>query len=105
MLQGATGIAAPAGVTFIHALGLERRATVLAVSAMFLGFAMVQLPALVVAGIYEMHWLWLGLFACIPVMVFMPVGEWLGRISSPRVFNIMILAFLTVAGGRMVLGA
>lgn len=104
-LQGATGIAAPAGVTFIHALGLERRATVFAVSAMFLGFAMVQLPALIIAGIYQAHWLWLGLFACIPVFVFMPVGAWLGRISSPRAFDLMILAFLTLAGARMVIGA
>ena len=103
-LQGATGIAAPIGVTFIHALGLERRASVFAVSVMFLGFALVQLPALVVAGIYEPGWLWLGLFACIPIAVFLPMGEWLGRISSQRVFDLMILGFLTLAGARMVIG-
>ncbi len=103
-LQGATGIAAPIGVTFIHALGLDRRASVFAVSVMFLGFGMVQLPALVVAGIYQLSWLWLGVFACIPIVVFMPVGEWLGRISSQRTFDLMILGFLTLAGARMVIG-
>lgn len=103
-LQGATGINAPIGVTFIHALGLDRQATVLAVSTMFLGFALVQLPALIVAGIYRLDWLWLGIFACLPVAAFMPLGERLGRISSPRAFDLMVLGFLTFAGGRMVLG-
>ena len=44
VLQGATGIPAPIGVTFIHSLRLHRTAHVFAVSAMFLLFAVVQIP-------------------------------------------------------------
>ena len=102
-LQGATGIAAPIGVTFIHALGLERRATVFAVSVMFLGFAAVQYPAIIFAGIYQLDWLWLGLFACIPILIFMPIGEWLGRRASPRLFARLILIFLSIAGLGMII--
>ncbi|WP_322894222.1 MULTISPECIES: sulfite exporter TauE/SafE family protein [unclassified Yoonia] len=101
-LQGATGIAAPIGVTFIHALGLERRATVFAVSVMFLGFAMVQYPAIIFAGIYQLDWLLLGLFACVPILIFMPLGEWLGRRASPQLFARLILVFLCIAGLGMV---
>ncbi|MCC5968862.1 MAG: sulfite exporter TauE/SafE family protein [Pararhodobacter sp.] len=103
-LMGATGIAAPIGVTFIHALGLERRASVLAVSVMFLGFASVQFPALIFAGIYQPEWVWQGLFACLPIMLFMPVGDWLGRRASPKLFDRLILVFLCVAGIGMALG-
>lgn len=103
-LQGATGIAAPIGVTFIHALGLERRASVFAVSSMFLGFAAVQYPAIIIAGIYQAEWVWLGLFACVPIFAFMPLGEWLGRRASPRVFDRLILIFLCIAGLGMVIG-
>lgn len=104
VLQGATGIAAPIGVTFIHALGLERRATIFAVSAMFLGFAAAQYAAIIIAGIYRTEWLWLGLYACLPVILFMPAGAWIGRRAHPRVFDRLILLFLFVAGLGMSMG-
>lgn len=103
-LQGATGIAAPIGVTFIHALRVPRRATVFAVSVMFLGYSTVQYGALIVAGIYRADWVWLGLFACLPIALFMPLGEWLGRRASPRLFDRLILVFLSVVGASMLLG-
>lgn len=103
-LQGATGIAAPIGVTFIHALGLERRASVFAVSVMFLGFSSVQYIAIIVAGIYRIDWIWLGIFACLPILAFLPVGEWIGRRTSPRIFDRLILVFLFAIGVKMILG-
>lgn len=103
-LQGATGIAAPIGVTFIHALRLERRATVFAVSVMFLGFSATQYGALIVSGIYRADWIWLGLFACVPILLFMPLGDWLGRRAGPRLFDRLILVFLLVVGTTMLLG-
>jgi len=103
-LQGATGIAAPIGVTFIHARRLVRRATVFAVSVMFLGFSATQYGALIVSGIYRADWIWLGLFACVPILLFMPLGEWLGRRAGPRLFDRLILAFLLVVGTTMLLG-
>lgn len=103
-LQGATGISAPIGVTFIHAMGLERSEHVYAVSAMFLGFALVQIPAVAIAGIYERAWLGQGLFALLPVVLFMPLGELLGRRFSRKAFDRLILAFLAVMGTKLVLG-
>jgi len=104
-LQGATGISAPIGVTFIHALGLERSASVFAISVMFLGFTMVQYPAIILAGIYQAEWIWLGLFACLPIFLFLPLGEWIGRRVSPKVFDRLILVFLFVLGVKMIAGA
>jgi uncharacterized membrane protein YfcA len=104
VLQGATGISAPIGVTFIHSMTLERDAHVFAVSAMFLVFSLVQLPSLVVAGVMRSEWLLHGLVALVPILVFMPLGQWLGGRLSRTAFDRMILIFLGLIGLKMVLG-
>ncbi|MCR6670851.1 sulfite exporter TauE/SafE family protein [Devosia ginsengisoli] len=104
ILQGATGISSPIGVTFIHAMKLEREAHVFAVSAMFLLFSVVQLPALWAAGIMQPEWLLQGLLALIPILLFMPVGQWISSKLSRKAFDRMILIFLAVIGLTMVLG-
>ena len=103
-LQGATGISAPIGVTFIHSMNLERAAHVFAVSAMFLTFAVVQLPSLWLAGVMRPEWLLQGLLALIPILVFMPLGQWISGKLSRQAFDRMILVFLGIIGVKMVLG-
>jgi len=103
-LQGATGISAPIGVTFIHAMGLDRAAHVYAVSAMFLLFSVVQLPALFVAGVMQPLWLLQGLLALVPILIFMPIGQWVSGKLSRAAFDRMILVFLGAIGVKMVLG-
>ena len=104
ILQGATGISSPIGVTFIHAMNLARDAHVFAVSAMFLLFSLVQLPALWAAGVMQPEWLLQGLLALIPIVIFMPVGQWISGKLNRKAFDRMILVFLAVIGVTMVLG-
>jgi uncharacterized membrane protein YfcA len=66
---------------------------------------MVQYPAIILAGIYQAEWIWLGLFACLPIFLFLPLGEWIGRRVSPKVFDRLILVFLFVLGVKMIAGA
>jgi uncharacterized protein len=103
-LQGATGISAPIGVTFIHAMSLGRDAHVFTVSAMFLLFAAVQLVTLLVAGVMQTQWLLEGLLALLPIVLFMPVGQAIAGRLSPRAFDLMILGFLGLVGAKMVVG-
>lgn len=104
IMQGATGISAPVGVTFIHAMTLDREGHLFAVSAMFLLFAVVQLPALWAAGVMQPVWVLQGLVALAPILLFMPLGQWIGGRLSRRAFDRMILIFLGVVGAKMVLG-
>src|SRR5690606_6108941 len=99
-----TGISAPIGVTFIHAMRLPREPLVFAISAMFLVLALVQAPALWVAGVLRPEWLLQGVFALLPTFLFMPVGQWLASKLSAEAFDRMILIFLGVIGLKMVLG-
>lgn len=104
ILQGATGISAPLGVTFIHAMGFARDHHLFAVSAMFLTFSVVQLPSLIVAGVMESEWLLEGLIALVPILLFMPLGQWISGKLSRKAFDRMILIFLGLLGVKMVLG-
>ncbi|MBN15961.1 MAG: hypothetical protein CMJ15_12245 [Pelagibacterium sp.] len=104
LLHGATGISAPIGVTFIHAMRFERNAHVYAVSAMFMVLATFQAPSLWVAGVLRPEWLLQGVFALIPTFLFMPVGQWLSGKLSQTAFDRMILIFLGLIGLKMVLG-
>ena len=104
MLQGATGISAPIGVTFIHAMSLAREAHVFAVSAMFLTFAVTQLPALWLTGVMQPLWLLQGVLALVPILLFMPLGQAIAGRLSRKAFDWLILAFLGAIGLKMVAG-
>ena len=104
ILQGATGISAPIGVTFIHAMALERDAHVFAVSIMFMAFTAVQLPALWAAGVMRPEWLVQGVLAMVPILIFMPLGQALAGRLSRQMFDRLILGFLGLIGLKMVLG-
>ena len=105
MLQGATSISAPIGVTFIHAMKFSRDPHVFAVSAMFLALAVAQVPTLAIAGLLAPRMALAGRFcALIPIAIFMPVGQWLADKLSQKAFDTMILVFLGVMGLKMVLG-
>lgn len=104
ILQGATGISAPIGVTYIHAMTLDRDAHVYAVSAMFLVFSTIHLPSLWLAGIMRPDWVLQGFFALVPILLFMPLGQALAGRLSRKAFDRMILVFLGLIGLKMVLG-
>ncbi|MCD7058397.1 sulfite exporter TauE/SafE family protein [Pelagibacterium xiamenense] len=104
VLHGATGISAPIGVTFIHAMRFERGPHVYAVSAMFLVLVCTQGPALWVAGIMQPEWVLQGTLALVPIAVCMPIGQWLASKLSARAFDRLILAFLGVIGLKMAVG-
>jgi uncharacterized membrane protein YfcA len=104
ILNGATGISAPVGVTFIHWMGLARDAHVFAVSAMFLVMGAVQLPAMFAAGLMQPWWLAEGVLALLPIFLFMPVGRALAARISRETFDRLILAFLGLIGLKMLAG-
>lgn len=104
LLQGSTGISAPIGVTFIHAMSLERNALIFAVSVMFLLFSSTQLVTLSLAGVMTWTILFEGFLALIPIFIFMPLGQMLAARMSRVVFDRVLLAMLGTIGLKMVLG-
>jgi len=96
LLQGATGMGGPIGVTFIHAMRLNRTAHVAALSAMFLAFVLVQIPSLVAVGLLDWSVALESAIAVLPAMAMVPVGAWLAGHLSPSVFDRVVMALLVV---------
>ncbi len=104
-LQGAAGISAPASISFLNAMRLDRAAFIATISIFFAAISLVQFCALVSVGLMTGTTLTLSLLACLPLFAAMPVGSALARRVSPRVFDRLILAILFVLAARLVWAA
>ena len=101
-LQGALGISAPIAVTFANAIRLERRAFIFTLSAFFAAMCIVQVPLHIAYGLIDGTIAVLGLFAMVPLLVAVPVGEWIGARVNAVTFDRLILFFLGVLATKQV---
>lgn len=93
-LQGATGISAPASITFLNAMKLPREAFIGTISIFFVSMTAMQIPALWSVGLLSLEMLAYGFGALGLVFLSMPLGNWLGKRASPKVFDMVMLVTL-----------
>ncbi len=105
LLQGASGLSAPASLSFLNALRFDRPTFIAAISALFTTFTAIQFVTLVLAGLVTPYGFMISVGALIPVSLAMPVGAWLARHLSPVVFDRIILAFLGVLALKLFMDA
>lgn len=105
LLQGASGLSAPASISFLNALRFDRPTFIAAISALFITFTAIQFVTLVLAGVVTPYGFLISLGALIPVSAGMPVGAWLARHMSPVAFDRIILAFLGVLALKLFVDA
>ncbi|WP_277024584.1 sulfite exporter TauE/SafE family protein [Paracoccus hibiscisoli] len=101
-LQGATGMSAPISVTFLNALGLERRVFVGTIAVFFTALTLMQIPALALSGILTWERGLISLFALATVLAFMPLGAWLASRLSRRFFDITTLLLLVLLAAKII---
>ncbi|MEM9049253.1 MAG: sulfite exporter TauE/SafE family protein [Pseudomonadota bacterium] len=104
-LQGAAGVSAPVSMGFLNAMRLERAAFVATISVFFMAMTLVQIPALVLAGLMGWERMALSLAAMVPILLCMPLGAWLARRLSAAFFDRVILALLGLIGLRLIADA
>ena len=102
-LQGASGLSAPVSLSFLNAAGLERRAFVATVSLFFVALGVVQLPVQIAYGIMTGERFLYSLFSLLPLILFMPVGSWIGRRLSRALFDRLILLILAALAIKLLL--
>ncbi len=102
LLQGATGMGGPIGATFIHSMRLHRTAHVAALSAMFLLFVLVQIPALVAVGLLTWRIALESALAVLPAIAMVPVGAWIASRLDQATFDRLVLALLIVVAVQLV---
>lgn len=103
ILQGAGGISAPVSITFLNALKMERAAFIATISVFFLTMSLVQIPTLIGLGVLTRERLLIGLLAMAPLLIGMPIGEWLARRVPAAIFDKIVLALLVVVAAKLIL--
>lgn len=101
LLQGAGGISAPVSVTYLNALRLERPRFIATISIFFCAMSLVQIPALYVLGILTPQLALLGFVTLGPLLLGMPVGNWLAQRVSKDMFDKIILVLLAVIAAKL----
>lgn len=101
ILQGATGVSGPIVATYFHALRLSKEAYVFSVTLSFLVLSGWQVIALVPMGMFTQSRFYEGLLALIPTLVVMPLGIYLARVMSARVFNMALFGVLFLISLRL----
>jgi|TARA_R110002020_G_scaffold87350_2_gene215544 uncharacterized membrane protein YfcA len=94
ILQGAAGMSAPASVTFLNAMQLERRVYIGSISVFFVAITCVQIPALLSAGILTAERFLFSVIALVTLVVAMPFGASLGKRLPHRWFDNLIMLLL-----------
>lgn len=94
VLQGAAGMSAPASVTFLNAMQLERRVFIGSISVFFVAITIVQIPALITTGILTLERSLYSFIAFLAILVAMPIGAKLGKRLPHRWFDNLIMLLL-----------
>ncbi|MGQ7263031.1 sulfite exporter TauE/SafE family protein [Vreelandella sp. V005] len=94
ILQGAAGMSAPASVTFLNAMQLERRVYIGSISVFFVAITCVQIPALLSAGILTAERFLFSVIALVAIVAAMPLGAHLGKRLPHRWFDNLIMLLL-----------
>lgn len=94
LLQGAAGISAPVGVTFIIAQRLPRDSQIFVLSVMFLVLTTTQAISLAAVGLMTSSLFQLSLLAVLPLGLGIWLGQHIGRRFSTRLFDIITMLVL-----------
>lgn len=102
ILQGATGISSPVSVTFLNAMRLPRLAFIHTISCFFALMCLGQAAVQGHYGLLTWQIMLLGLAALCPMLLALPIGEWIGRRISARTFDRVMVSFLALLSLRLV---
>ncbi|RUR38609.1 sulfite exporter TauE/SafE family protein [Vreelandella populi] len=94
ILQGAAGMSAPASITFLNAMRLERPVFIASISVFFVAITCVQIPALLSTGILTMQRSLFSIVALLIILLTMPLGSRLGKRLPHHWFDNLIMLLL-----------
>jgi len=100
-LQGALGLSAPISITFIHSIKLGRETFILTMSVYFAVMSLIQVPMQLYLNLTSVKLALLSIFALVPIIVGMPIGDWIGRRMNADAFDKTILIVLIILAIKM----
>lgn len=101
VLQGAAGMSAPASVTFLNAMQLERRVYIGSISVFFVAITSAQVPALLSTGILTWERALFSVAALLVILATMPLGANLGKRLPHHWFDNLIMLLLAAIASKI----
>lgn len=105
ILQGATGLSAPASLTFLNALKLPRATFIGTISAFFSLMTISQIERMIAVNLLTLDRVLIGLVATVATLAAMPAGRWVGGKVSKQTFDWVILGLLAILAAKILIGA
>ena len=96
VLQGTTGLSAPISLSFLNAMRLERSEFIATIAVFFGLAALPQIALLIYFNILTPYLSFWSLLGLLPVVGFMPLGQYLAKKWPNHVFDRIILLLLTI---------
>lgn len=103
LLQGATGLSAPATLGFLSAAKLARPAFVGTVAILFLVFSIVHIVSLAFLNIFTTEIALISLMALAPILLGMRVGHHFAARIPHKTFEYIVLALLVTVAASILL--
>ena len=101
ILQGVSGLSAPISLSFLNSMKLERREFIATINVFFTVTALPQIILLIYFDILTVNRsLWSAL-SLIPVLMFMPLGQYLAQKWSNKIFEQIINSLLFLISIRL----
>ncbi|MBR9904024.1 MAG: sulfite exporter TauE/SafE family protein [Gammaproteobacteria bacterium] len=105
VLQGAAGMSAPASVTFLNAMQLKRNVFIGSISVFFVAITIIQIPALLNAGILTLERFLFSILALVIILAAMPLGARLGNRLPHYWFDNLVMLLLASIAGKIFIDA
>lgn len=105
VMQGATGVSSPIATPYLHAFRLPREAFVLAQTAVFQVFAIMQALSLTALGLFTPQTVAEGALALVPALIALPLGMRLAKRVPRQTFDRLVLTLLALTAVKLVYDA
>lgn len=105
MLQGASGLSAPASLSFVNAMRLDRAYFISTVSIFFLCMTAIQISTLEALGFLTLDRLLISMAAVAPILAFMPLGARVALHLSKETFDRVVLVLLGCLAVKLLIDA
>lgn len=102
-LQGVTGLSAPISLSFLNSTRLNREEFIATIAVFFGLTALPQIALLIYYDILTLYLSFWSLLGLMPIMIFIPVGQFLANRWSPQTFDKIILTVLLVISVKLLI--
>ena len=102
-LQGVTGLAAPISLSFLNSMRLDRGEFIATIAVFFGLTALPQIALLIYYDILTLYLSFWSLLGLLPIMIFIPLGQFLAEKWLPRTFDKIVLSVLLIISIKLLI--